>query len=96
MINSVLEKNLTPNRVADFRLVFPRRRECFARVLAAALPTNPIEAILPLTLPIFAQVAGLWPPCYPSPGSKEMLERPEFAHLIVDFEVEMSRFVELI
>jgi len=92
--NSVLEKNLSPKRVANFRSVFFDRRQRFAQVLARSLPNAPFEKIAPLILPMFAEVAGIWPLCHPCPESTSELNKPEFAHLQLDFEVEMRRFVE--
>lgn len=96
VINTVLEQNLSPALVANFRSVFYDRRQRFAQVLAAALPGASAEAIFPLVLPIFTQVAGLWPLCRPLPASREILKKPEFAHLNLDFETELTRNIEIL
>ena len=93
VINPVLEKSLAPNLVIHFRSAFFERRKRFARILASALSKTKVEAVFPLTLHIFTHVAGLWPLCRPSPDSRKLLEEPEFAHLNLDFKVEMSRFL---
>jgi Tetracyclin repressor-like, C-terminal domain len=95
VINSVLEKNLSPQLVVNFRSVFHRRRMRFAQVVAAALPNTP-EGIFPLTLPMFAEVAGLWPLGPPSREKEQMLEQPEFVHLKVDFRKEMTPFLHIL
>jgi hypothetical protein len=46
-----------------------------------------------LTLHIFTHVAGLWPLCHPSSESEELLKGPERAHLNLNFEIEMKRFL---
>jgi hypothetical protein len=40
-------------------------------------------------------VPGLWPFGHPTPASKKTLEDPEFAHLNLDFKMEMSRFLQV-
>src|SRR5260370_2430179 len=96
VINTVLEKNLSPKLVANFRSAFLERRKRFSADLAVALPGATVEAIFPLTLHIFTHVAGLWPLCHPSPSSQKMLEEPEFAHLNLNFKVEMSKFLRVL
>ena len=93
VINPVLEKTLAPNHVIDFRSAFFERRKRFAQALALALPGAALETIFPLTLHIFTHVAGLWPLCHPSPGSEKLLREPGLAHLNLDFETEMTRFL---
>jgi len=95
-VNSGFEKNLTPTLIVDFRSAFLELRKRFAEALASALPNTTAERLLPLTLHIFVHVPGLWPFCYPAPASKKMLEDPQFAHLNLDFNVEMPRFLRLI
>ena len=96
VVNSVLEKQLTPLLVADFRSVFLERRKRLASALASALPKTTAEQLLPLTFHIFVHVPGLWPFCHPNPASKKMLAEPQFAHLNFDFQTEMSRYLRLI
>lgn len=96
VINSVLEKNLTPPLVVDFRSVFLERRKRFARVLSSTLPGVTPERVYPLVLHIFAHAAGLWPLCHPSASSRELLGQPDYAHLELDFETEMRRFLQVL
>ena len=96
VINTVLEKKLAPKLVAKFRSGFYERRRRFSSDLAAALPGRSAEMWFPLTLHIFTHVAGLWPLCHPSPDSEKMLAEPEFAHLNLDFKVEMSKFLQVL
>ena len=93
VINPVLEKALSPELVMDFRSAFFERRKRLAQALAAALPGADAEEIFPLTLHIFTHVAGLWPLCHPSSESEKLLEDPEHAHLNLNFEIEMTRFL---
>ena len=93
VINTVLEKALSPELVIDFRAAFFERRKRLAQALAAALPGADDEEVFPLTLHIFTHVAGLWPLCHPSSESEKLLEEPEHAHLNLNFEIEMTRFL---
>jgi AcrR family transcriptional regulator len=94
VLNSVLEKNLSPELVADFRSVFFDRRQRFAEGVAAALPKSSVQRISRITLPIFAHVAGLWPLSHPAKNCKVVLEQARNRHLNVKFKDEMMFFVE--
>jgi AcrR family transcriptional regulator len=93
VINTVLEKALSPELVIDFRAAFFERRKRLAQALAAALPGVDHEEIFPLTLHIFTHVAGLWPLCHPSSESEKLLRDPAKAHLNLNFETEMTQFL---
>ncbi|MEI9893095.1 MAG: TetR/AcrR family transcriptional regulator [Chthoniobacter sp.] len=58
VVNSVLEKRLTPELVVNFRAVFLERRKRLAAALASALAGATPERLLPLTLHIFLHVPG--------------------------------------
>jgi AcrR family transcriptional regulator len=96
VINSVLEKQLTPPLIAEFRSVFLERRKRLALALASTLPNTTAERLLPLTFDIFVHVPGLWPFCHPNPASSKLLAEPRFAHLNFDFKAEMSRYLRII
>ena len=93
VINTVLEKALSPELVIDFRAAFFERRKRLAQALAAALPGADAEEVFPLTLHIFTHVAGLWPLCHPSSESEKLLRDPGNAHLNLNFETEMTQFL---
>jgi AcrR family transcriptional regulator len=94
VVNSVLEKRLTPRMVINLRSVFLDRRKRLAAVLASALPGTSAEKILPLTLHIFLHVPGLWTFCYPRPDSEKLLNESKYRHLKLDFRREMTLFLE--
>jgi AcrR family transcriptional regulator len=96
VVNSVLEKRLTSALVVEFRSAFLERRKRLARVLASAIPDMKFERIFPLTLHLFVHVPGLWPFCHPTLASRKMLEQPQFAHLNLDFRVEMQNFIQML
>jgi AcrR family transcriptional regulator len=96
VVNTVLEKKLSPALVVDFRSVFLERRKRLASALASALPHATAERLLPLTFHIFAHVPGIWPFCHPKPASQKLLHDPQFIHLNFDFKKEMSSYLQLI
>jgi AcrR family transcriptional regulator len=96
VVNSVLEKRLTPPLIINFRAVFLERRKRLAAVLASALPAISAEKMLPFTLHIFLHVPGLWTFCYPRPDAEKLLNEPEHRHLKLDFRREMTLFLEAI
>src|ERR1700744_893345 len=92
VVNSVLERRLTPELVLNFRTVFLERRKRLAAALAVSLGSTP-EKMLPVTLHIFLHVPGLWTFCFPRKDSKVLLELPQNRHLLVDFKNEMTLFL---
>jgi len=96
VVNSVLEKRLTPPLVINFRSVFLERRKRIAAALAAALPGVTAETMLPFTLHIFLHVPGLWTFCHPRPDSAKLLNAPQHRHLKLDFKREMTLFLHAV
>jgi Tetracyclin repressor-like, C-terminal domain len=96
VVNSVLEKKLTPELVVNFRLVFRDRRERVAAAIAAALPGSTPERLLPLTLHIFLHVPGLWTFCFPRSDADRLLSEPTYRDLKFDFKNEMTLFLRAI
>jgi TetR/AcrR family transcriptional regulator len=95
VVNSVLERRLTPELVINFRAAFLERRQRLSTVLAVALGTTP-EKTLRASLHIFLHVPGLWTFCFPREESKAVLQEPRHRHLLVDFRTEMSLFLRAI
>lgn len=96
VVNSVLEKKLTPELIMNFRTVFRQRRERVADALASALPGSTRDRLLPLTLHIFLHVPGLWTFCFPRTDAEKLLKGPEHRHLKFDFKDEMTFFLRTI
>jgi AcrR family transcriptional regulator len=96
VVNSVLEKRLTPELVVNFRTVFLARRKRLAAALAQALPGSTRERMLVVVLHIFLHVPGLWTFCFPLPAPKKLLKAPGNAHLRMDFRKEMTLFLRAI
>jgi AcrR family transcriptional regulator len=96
VVNSVLEKRLTPALVVNFRSVFLERRKRLAAALAAALAGATPEKLLPLTLHIFLHAPELWTFCFPRPDSRKLLDEPAHQHLKFDFKKEMTLFLRAI
>lgn len=95
VVNSVLERRLTPELVLNFRTAFLERRKRLAAALAVSLGSTP-ERMLPVTLHIFLHVPGLWTFCFPRKEPKVLLELPQNRHLLVDFKNEMTLFLRAI
>jgi AcrR family transcriptional regulator len=96
VVNSVLEKKLSPPLVVDFRTGFLERRKRLAAALASSLPKAKAERLLPVTFHIFTHVPGIWPFCHPTPASRKLLSEPQYADLRFDFKAEMSRYLSII
>ena len=96
VVNSVLEKRLTPPLVINFRAVLLERRKRLATAIALALPGVTTEKMLPFTLHIFLHVPGLWTFCYPRPESGKLLGEAKHRHLQLDFRREMTLFLQAI
>ncbi len=96
VVNSVLEKKLTPALIVNFRTVFRERRQRLADALASALPGSTPERLLPLTLHIFLHVPGLWTFCFPRPDAEKLLSESAHRHLKLDFKKEMTLFLRAI
>ncbi len=94
VFNPVLEHALTPALVLNFRIGFLARRQLLAAAMAHALPALSEESAIALTIPIFAHVGGIWPLCRISDDTRRLLSTPEHAHLVIDFETEMTRFLQ--
>ena len=93
VVNSVLEKRLTPELVINFRSVFFARRQRLAAALSSALAGTTPERMLPLTLHIFLHVPGLWTFCFPRPDAKKLLDVTGNGDLQFDFKKEMTLFL---
>src|SRR5258708_10286695 len=76
VINTVLEKKLSPKLVANFRSAFLERSKRISADLAAALPGATAETIFPLALQIFTLGAAASPRLIVSPPSAYALARP--------------------
>ena len=97
VVNSVLEKRLTPELVVNFRVrFFLARRKRLAAALTAALAGATVGRLFPLTLHIFLHVPGLWTFCFPRPDSKKLLDEAGHGHSQFDFKAEMTLFLHAI
>ncbi len=83
-LTAAIERNVSPDTVADFKR---RTAELQARAeaaLATALPTLRGEAKTTFFTLYNLGLAGAWPAANPAPILEEVLARKEFAHLRVD------------
>lgn len=94
VFNPILERTLTPELAVNFRSHFLARRQRFAAALTGALPGLSEPAAQALTLPVYCQIAGLWPFCQVSAEVRTHLSKTEHRHLQIRFETEMRQFLE--
>lgn len=90
LLASALERNVGVDAVAAFKsglMVSVRRAEAAVRF---ALPGLSGSDPFHLIRTGHALAAGLWPMAHPLPVMQQVLARPEFAHLAVDFWRELS------
>jgi AcrR family transcriptional regulator len=92
----VLEKNLSPKQIVNFRSTFFGRRTRLAQELTQALPGARFEKIYPTILLIFMQVGGLWPFCHHPRAAEKLFGKAEFSHLKNDFRTELTLAVQLL
>jgi AcrR family transcriptional regulator len=96
VVTSVLEKNVSEDAIVEFKTRALSLGIRAAAMLHATLPALELELCAWLLKPTFALVAGLWPMAHPPPAAAKVMERPEFAVHITDFERELGRSLELL
>ena len=90
LLAGVLERNLTEDAVAGFKEAVNVDLMRFAVALQAALPEVELLALARMLTYLHALIAGLWPMGNPSPVLARVLERPELAHMTIDFRLELE------
>lgn len=96
VVATVLERNVSEEAIASFKLRGLSLGIRAGAMLHAALPALPLETCQRLLTPTFALVAGLWPMCHPPPAVARVLEREEFAPHRKDFATELAFALELL
>lgn len=93
VLATVFERNVSVDAITQFKLKF---METLAGMLAAfqeTLPDLSEEQIWQLSGIIHFQIVGLWPTTHPTPAMKKALERPELAHVCIDFETSLHQTI---
>ena len=94
VLAAVLERNVTEQRVAEFKLCVLALNRRIANALHAALPGLSIEQCGWVVKAWGVLVAGLWPFSNPSPIVARVQQRPELAETQYDFAAELERSLD--
>ena len=89
VMSSVLEHNVSAERIAEFKRGYGARVEPLVAALAAALPLAPADAMRFMTF-FFVALAGAWPIAHPPAVVAEVLADEEFRPLAVDYETHLE------
>lgn len=91
LLASALERNVTVDAVAEFKSAVMSNvgRACVS--VRRVLPSLDESRAFYLVRASHALAAGLWPMANPAPVMDQVLERPEFETIRVDFTQEMQR-----
>lgn len=91
VLSSVLEQNVSEERIATFkRATFPLGIR-MANMLHVALPSLPFDRCVWVLKSLIAQVAGFWPLLNPPPNVAAVLANPEFAlHCVAKDDMQRS------
>ena len=85
-MSTVLEKNVSTDIVVWFKTSLADVALRLANAIQVAMPSLTMEGTQQFLMTSQLLVAGMWPAAHPPPAVREALERPELAHLCVDFE----------
>ncbi len=91
VLGSVLERNVDTETVAAFKSAAIGLSLRLVNALHAAMPAVDTGDLRDLFRYYVALSNGLWPQAHPSASVREVLERPEFAGLAVDFERDLRQ-----
>ncbi len=100
IVSSVLEHNVDAERIAQHKTAYVAGAMRLAMALGVALPTldpglHPGRAFRFLKQ-AYALVTGLWPAAHPPPAAAEVLRRPAFAAMRVDFAEDLADGLTLV
>ncbi len=91
VLSSVLEQNVSADRIATFKRATLPLGIRMANMLHVALPSLPFDRCVWVLKSLIAQVAGFWPLLNPPPNVAEVLAQPEFAlHCIAREDLQRS------
>ncbi len=88
-LSSVLEHNVGAPVVAEFKLRFTGLIGGLVGALHAAVPSISLDDSRAFISYFYLFVAGSWPAANPPPAVVEVLARPEFAHMCIDFDTAL-------
>ena len=85
-MTTVLEKNVSTDVVVWFKTSLTEVALRLANAIQVAMPGLTMEGTQRFLMMSQLMVAGMWPAAHPPAAVREALERPELAHLCIDFE----------
>ncbi len=85
VLASVLERNLSPEFIRDFKTELNENLAKIIATLQIALPHMSVKSGTEFLYQHQAMIAGLWPLAHPSPSVMEVLQGEEFQGLQIDF-----------
>lgn len=93
MFSSVLEANVSEATIADVKRSLMVPNGIIIAALRATLPTSGDDDCGWALAMILGLVAGLWPGIHPAPAAAAVLGKPEFAHMLLRADRDLSRAV---
>jgi AcrR family transcriptional regulator len=91
MLAGVLERNVSPAVIRDFKLGNREQLRRLARMVAERLPGLDDAAAVELVETSVVVTAGLWPFANPTPAVREAIDDPRLASSHVDFAATLRR-----
>ncbi|MEM1329563.1 MAG: TetR/AcrR family transcriptional regulator [Planctomycetota bacterium] len=91
-VSSVLEHNVEPETVAEFKRAIYAHRPRVLGLLQTVMPGLGEHHADAFMLLVVLLAGALWPASHPSPVVAEVLERPEFAPYACAFEPHLTTF----
>ena len=85
VLASVLERNLSPEFIRDFKTELNENLAKIIATLQIALPHMSVKSGTEFLYQHQAMIAGLWPLAHPAPSVMEVLQGEEFQGLQIDF-----------
>ncbi len=95
-LSSVLEHNVGVEVIADFKIRFTGMVGGLIQAVHQALPTISLDDSRTFVTYFYLFVAGAWPAAHPPPLVVQVLARPEFAQMCIDFETAVRGQAEIL
>jgi AcrR family transcriptional regulator len=96
LLSGVLERNVSVESVAAFKMAVIEPTSRLAIAVAAALPALTPTQLNRFLIYLHAISAGLWPMAHHGPALEEVLNRPEIAPMRTDFGRDLTGALEAI
>lgn len=87
---SVVERNVSTDRVAEFKTGIMADTIRLANAVHAAIPALTIDATRQFIMYSHLLAVGMWPAAHPSSSVQKALHRPELQMMCVDYESDMK------